>query len=472
MYGPYQAHDRTKNWIIGGVAVVVLIAATVGVGLASSSHLRNSLAQLTALPSSGSHTVAWYWPISLVDSHGPQPLNVTDDFGFTTIATSDQDGSLSYFVGLDRHGHAWVWGQDPGQRTGLSVTAQPTAVTMPPGVRFTDISTDQGRILALDQNGRLWSWGDAGIPSLTTTTALSGGQRPVEVPAPASATFKAISVGPTFALAVDSSGHIWSWGANDEEGDLGVDTTAAVVATPTQVGTPPGVVFTSVSAGLDDSVALDSTGGAWTWGNGESGDLGVAADAVPSGPGSCEVTGAFCTFSPLRVSMPAGVRLTAVVAGDGYDAALDSTGRVWTWGSSDTGALGLGESGSTCAPPCTTQPGERPTPASSTPASVVTPPGIHFVAVAVMRSNDDLGQDDTVALDQDGDAWAWGANTYLQLASGTSPCLSDAGQPQALQPGVELCVLKPAALPMPSGVSFTGVAATTSAVFGFPANAR
>jgi alpha-tubulin suppressor-like RCC1 family protein len=471
-YGPYRAHNPVKNWIIGGVAVLVLVAATVSSAVLLSSGVRHSLASLTALPSSGSNTVAWYWPLTLFASNGAQPLNVTDDFGFTTIATSDEDDSVPYFVGLDRHGAAWVWGADAGPRAGLPVTAEPTAATMPSGVLFTDISTNDGYILALDQSGHLWSWGDADGFFLTTTTAPSGEQRPVEVPAPGNVTFKAISVGSNVALAVDSSGHLWSWGVNDEQGDLGLGTTAVVVANPTEVATPPGVFFTAVSAGIGQSVALDSSGRAWTWGDGQGGDLGVSTAAVPSGPGSCEATGAFCTFSPLQVSIPAGVRLTAVAAGDGYDAALDSTGRIWTWGSNNNGALGLGETGSTCTSSCVTEPGERPTATSSVPAAVVTPPGIHFVTVAVMQSTDLSGQDDTVALDGEGHAWAWGANIYLQLTSGTSPCLSSTGHPQARQPGVELCVMKPTALPMPSGVSFKGVAATTSAVFGFPADAR
>jgi alpha-tubulin suppressor-like RCC1 family protein len=468
MYGPYRAHDPTKNWIIGGVAVVVLIAATVVMALTSAAGVRHSLASLTALPSSGSRTVAWYWPGGLVITQGAQPLNVTDDFGFSTIATSVQEGGLAYFVGLDRHGDAWVWGRDAGPRASLPVSGQPTAVTMPAGVHFTDLSTNDGYIVALDQTGRIWSWGDAAPFLLTTTTAPPNTQKPMEVPTPSGVTFTTISVGSDYALALDSSGHVWAWGTNDE-GNLGVATMATALATPTRAATPPGVVFTAVSADTTQSVALDSSGRAWTWGDGANGDLGVSAASVPRGAGSCPATtGAFCSYSPLLVSLPPGVKLTAVAAGSGYDAALDATGRIWTWGTSIDGALGLGATASTCSTlSCIEQPGQRQVAADSTPARVAAPHGVRFVAVALTQGGPyEVG--DTVALDSAGDAWAWGTNGYLRLTSGVSACSSTAGQPEPDEPGAQQCVLKPTALPMPSGVTFKGVSSTQAAVFGFP----
>jgi hypothetical protein len=70
---------------------------------------------------------------------------------------------------------------------------------------------------------------------------------------------------------------------------------------------PPRVTFTAISA----SLALDSTGQAWAWGDNSFGELGNGTTTSSS--------------VPVPVSMPAGVTFTAISAGALYSLALDST---------------------------------------------------------------------------------------------------------------------------------------------------
>ena len=144
-YGPCRAHDPVKNWIIGGVAAVLLIAAAVGGALSEKSSVTNVFASITELPSSGSNTVAWYWSTQLGSTAATaRPLNVANS-DFSTIVTSVQDGGLAYFVALDRHGDAWMWGRSTvGPVPFLQVSEQPTAVTMPSGVHFTSLRRPTG----------------------------------------------------------------------------------------------------------------------------------------------------------------------------------------------------------------------------------------------------------------------------------------------------------------------------------------
>jgi alpha-tubulin suppressor-like RCC1 family protein len=470
MYGPYRAHDPVKNWIIGGMAVVVLIVVIVAGALNTKSSLTSTLDSFTALPSSGSNTVAWYWTTQLGSSTPTaRPLNV-DTADFTTMVTSVQDNALAYFVALGQHGDAYVWGRPSGPTAPLKVTLQPTAVTMPPGVRFTSIATNDGYVLALDQTGHLWNWGDVNRDELGPgARPPETPQSPLALPTPPGVTFRAISTGWSFSLALDSTGRAWTWGTNGGDGSLGLVTNETFVAAPTPIEMPPGVSFTDISAGWVNAVALDSAGRAWAWGDDTEGQLGVDASAVPTtGPAPC---GQFldCSATPLLVNTPPNVRLTAIAAGEDYVAAVDSTGRIWTWGTNDYGALGLGSAAATtCATPtdCNSNGGPRQ-PTNSTPAVAQTPADVRFVAVAVTQG-DQAGEDATVALDNHGAAWAWGSNLILQFRSGTGACFSPENQPGTLTPGTELCMLKPTQLEMPADVAFKAVSASTDAVLGLP----
>lgn len=472
-YGPYRAHNARKNWIIGGAAAALLLVATIGGALSARSNITSTFDSLTALPSSGSHTIAWYWSTQLGSTSATaRPLNVANS-DFTTMVTSVQDESLAYFVALDHHGDAWIWGR-PAEGRSLQLSEQPTAVTMPPGVRFTAVSTSDGYIVAIDQNGHLWAWGDTNAPGEAGAGAAVSGStasvvaNPVAVATPPGVTFKVVSVGPQFSIALDANGHAWSWGTN-EQGDLGLTTDQTFVNVPTEVGMPPGTLFTGVAAGLSHVVALDSNGRIWSWGDDDEGDLGVDLSSIPNAAGSCQaVTGEACTAAPLLVATQPGVTFTSVAASAAYSAAVDSTGRIWTWGTNNDGALGLGDSATTCAAQCETVPGQRPTPATSVPRVVGAPAGVHFVAVAVTPGQQFLDVDDTVALDGRGRVWGWGSNVMLQVGSGTKPCFSTVGQPGVDAAGAALCVLAPEQLPLTTPVRFKGVAASEAAAFGFP----
>jgi alpha-tubulin suppressor-like RCC1 family protein len=454
-YGPYTAHNPAKNWMIGGLAVVALVVALVLIAVLSVSNVNSLINAETQLPSSGSNTVAWYWSSQFnPPSRSGETLDVTNA-DFTTIATSNQDDDLAYFVALDSHGTAWMWGTPalvplPG---GLPIGNDPTAVAMPSGIHLRKVATNEGYVVAIDTTGRIWTWGHVNwaLPPASTTTTTSTtvptAVKPSELSTPPGVKFTSVSVGFDFALALDSSGHVWAWGNNDE-GNLGLATPSAAVLTPTEVATPPGVTFSAVAAGTEQSVALDSQGQVWDWGLDEGSDLGVADSEVPAGPGSCRaITTGLCTSTPLAVAFPPGVRVTAIAAGDDESAALDSSGRIWTWGSSADGALGLGNTGTT-----------------STPATV-SAPGARFVAMALTLAND-FGPDNMAALDSTGHVWAWGSNQLLHAKKGTSACLSaDPNEPPSSW--TAQCVMHPIALSPPPSAALKGVAATTSAIFGF-----
>lgn len=83
-----------------------------------------------------------------------------------------------------------------------------------------------------------------------------------------------------------------------------------------------------------------------------------------------------------------------VAAGGEHSVAIDESGVLWVWGSGLSGQLGLGTREIMQVKPLPLE--EK----------------LHFADITA-------GQYHTVALDEDGEVWAWGDNTYGQLGNGT-----------------------------------------------------
>jgi len=118
------------------------------------------------------------------------------------------------------------------------------------------------------------------------------------------------------------------------------------------------------------------SGTVWSWGENTLGQLGRSAGPTTSSPG--------------RIGSPPNI--VQLSTGDNHAAALTSDGRVWTWGYNGGGQLG--------DPNVTSTYREQPAPAVLN--------GGHIIAVAA-------GGYHTLALNYDGQVWAWGSNYSGQL---------------------------------------------------------
>jgi alpha-tubulin suppressor-like RCC1 family protein len=312
--------------------------------------------------------------------------------------------SEDFTVALDSQGNAWAWGSNASGQLGNGTyndSAVPVRVTMPlpPGVTFTAIAANaggccRGHVIALDSTGKLWGWGaddynDNGTGSATNVPAPN-------TAAPSSVSFKAVGAGADAGYAVAADGTPYGWGDNSD-GALNF---------------PAGVQLNSISGGCDVGWGLDASGQAYSWGADYYGQLGTGG----TGPG--------------KVIMPAGVAFRSVSPGrcTDFTVAVGNDGQVYAWGANGSGQLGDGTTTSHNSPQ---------------PVKAQAPPGVSFLAASA-------GGQHAVALDSTGNAWSWGDNSQGQLGIGAGP-----GQPIP-QPICTPVSLSPVCT---SHVTFDGIAA-------------
>ncbi|MFV0432952.1 MAG: hypothetical protein ACK5LO_03060 [Leucobacter sp.] len=211
----------------------------------------------------------------------------------------------------------------------------------------------------------------------------------VAVPAPV-LTFTEISAGGLHTLAIGSDGNTYAWGWN-LFGQLGDGTNTDSTA-PVRVQAPAGVTFTRVSAGDQHSLALGDDGNTYAWGYNNNGQLGNGTNTDSS--------------VPVQVST-GGVTLEQIDAGSTHSLALGDDGNAYAWGFNAQGQLGNGTNTD-----------------SNVPVQVSTGGvTLHHISTRGYYS---------VALGNDGNAYAWGANTSGQLGNGTN---TNSNVPVAIQRG-------------------------------------
>jgi alpha-tubulin suppressor-like RCC1 family protein len=218
---------------------------------------------------------------------------------------------------------------------------------------------------ALTSTGTLWSWGNDRDGEL-----CNGKTETTSAPALVHnlSNIVSISGGAAHLMLLTGSGQVLECGAA-AFGELGNGATSGSYDTPAPVKDLHGIV--AISAGSEDSVALDSNGNVWDWGVnnwGQVGDGNRSNSAVP-----------------VEVSLPAPA--VQIYSGgdsiqDGSEIALLQNGEIWAWGDDRYGELGDG--------------GSR---YSDVPVEVPGLSDIVYVATDAYTS---------FAVDSSGNVWEWG----------------------------------------------------------------
>ena len=232
-----------------------------------------------------------------------------------------------------------------------------------------------------------------------------------------------IAAGAYHSLAVDVDGKVWSWGSNTY-GQLGDDGKVSEEAVPIEVlkGEQPGTgqlenIAQIVTSNWGEySLARDNTSNryVWAWGYNNCGQLGNGKSFYDGGDYSPNQFAAYET-TPVQVLTgeqdPGGSTylkdIIDIDAGRLYSIALDADGYVWCWGFNHYGQLG-----------------NDSTDNSDTPVQVLhgEQDGDYFLKdiIDVVACNGN-GTATSYALDKNGYVWAWGDNQYGQLGDDDLP---------------------------------------------------
>jgi alpha-tubulin suppressor-like RCC1 family protein len=213
------------------------------------------------------------------------------------------------------------------------------------------------------------------------------------------ARLKSVSAGESHSMALMDDGTLWACGRNSEW-QLGIGGSEPVYSLR-QVKGENGIGFlkniATYDAGLEHSLAADTNGTIWAWGDDYYGQLGNGLGNDP------------CEF-PTKVhglnndgNLSDTVDIVYVSAGrSGYHSlAVDSNGYVYAWGRDDSGQCGDGSKNTR----------------EETPKLVLDDDpeteGNYLGDIAhIIRA--DAGVNHSIALDDEGHVWHWGSGSYRE----------------------------------------------------------
>jgi alpha-tubulin suppressor-like RCC1 family protein len=163
--------------------------------------------------------------------------------------------------------------------------------------------------MVLKADGTVWSWGSGYYGQLGNGSSGSNAHSstPVEVSGLSNVT--AIAAGTRFSLAMNTSGIVWAWG-NNSSWQLG-NGTMNNSSTPVQLANITSVP--AIAAGYERALALKSDCSVWAWGGNDAGQLGngtTTSSSLPvqvsnlSGVSAIAAGGDECAFGTPRDERP------------------------------------------------------------------------------------------------------------------------------------------------------------------------
>ncbi len=181
----------------------------------------------------------------------------------------DIQGGNGFSLALKKDGTVWAWGRNNRGQLGIGDKEDrilPARVHLSRKIKAIDAGNSHS--LALDEENHVWAWGNNLSGELGNGTLISSlyPERVVKLPD----TIIAVTCGKGHSLALDNTGKVWSWGRN-RYGELGngMHKNSSV---PTVVVTLSDVV--KIGAARYHSLALKNDGSLWTWGQNTFGQLG------------------------------------------------------------------------------------------------------------------------------------------------------------------------------------------------------
>jgi alpha-tubulin suppressor-like RCC1 family protein len=229
-----------------------------------------------ALQAEGATTTLWAWG---EDLHGRLGLGDEQQQAQETAELETEDATVGCL------------GEGGKKPIPCRTTPRPVDLDLPSGVEVTAISAGKHAAYAVLSNGRVLTWGENGFGELGNDSTTEG-QVPGYVCAPDTTEkscqeegrylegIRSVAGGYKFALALSDTGEVIGWGA-DGTGQLGAKSTEECGSGASDCQDVPRTVaegelddVTQISAGAGFSLALESNGEVYSFGDSERGQLG------------------------------------------------------------------------------------------------------------------------------------------------------------------------------------------------------
>jgi alpha-tubulin suppressor-like RCC1 family protein len=280
-------------------------------------------------------------PVSVLNSSGNGPLG--------NIAQVSTGSSAA--LALTTAGQVYEWGSnnyiDPARFDGAtnSATYLPGLISNSanngPLSHIVQVSIGDNNAAALADDGTVYTWGNfSGQNNAPGTGGYSKYPAQVQTSNGVLQNVVRVSAGPGFTLALTSSGEVYAWGytASGVGGPTTGSTSGSTEVVRPIIRADNGqalINIVAISSGNFESLALDSSGNVWAWGDNQYGELGQGNSTAYAG--AVEVQGPTGTMGPLS-------HIKMIAAGEQHCLAMDADGKVWSWGVGEEGELGDGPS--------------------------------------------------------------------------------------------------------------------------------
>jgi alpha-tubulin suppressor-like RCC1 family protein len=257
---------------------------------------------------------------------------------FLSVITKQRriDAGCAHSLVVSAKGVVLSFGYGQAGRTGLGCrnVNTPTPVKQFERIRVSAVSAGGAHSLVVTGSGTLYSFGGGECGKLGHGDEVSVFQ-PKVVSSLFGERITAISANDTHSVVADAKGAVYSFGFG-RNGRLGHGDESNQL-NPKKIATLNGQRITSVSAGAQSSFALSNKGGAWSCGYGADGQLGHGEDLEDQ-------------LKPKILSAFCGTEVAMVSVGDRHTLLVTAAGLLYSFGTGESGQLGVREGGRTLNP--------------------------------------------------------------------------------------------------------------------------
>ncbi|KAK7934605.1 hypothetical protein PG985_000100 [Apiospora marii] len=273
------------------------------------------------------------------------------DAKITAVAACD---SASFILTDD--GYVYAWGTFRGTDGVIGFTdnirIQPTPALIPEVKNITKLAAGANHVLAMDKDGKVFTWGAGGQFQLGRRTIARRGHHAEAglKPEPCGKFTKKhhavdVSAGSYHSFYIDNNGQVWGWGLNNFSqtglGDRAGDSDA-MIERPTMVKSLEDKNVKQVSAGVHHSIACTTDGKVLTWGRIDGHQTGLPTGSFTEDNAIFDEEE---NGKPRILKEPTvlpDLDATFVAAGTDNNFAISRAGQVYSWGFSTNYQTGQG----------------------------------------------------------------------------------------------------------------------------------